>query len=623
MDKLEKSIEQIAALIPKIDPEDLPVMATLHERFMQLKQAAMVGNSHIIPTVAGHCADLVEKIILRETNNVENSLRILNKAATGLSAIIRDKQEPSKIRFPDELYQSSPHVSTNHNESTKSQTPIAEALDTPISTQESMIMTIDDSDVDLLAGFITETREHCAIAEENLMELETDPENHETIDTIFRGFHTIKGAAGFLELGPISLLAHEAETILDMARSGELVIEGKIADILLDVIDAFRSLLIGLENALGNGESFNTSEIISILLKKLRRVIDSKGTETEFDEHEFETSSRVGDILIDMGATTQYEIDQALAQRESPNEKLGQTLVKQGKVPAKAVVRALREQKKSRDERRIIVRDMVKIDTERLDRLVDTIGKLVIVEAMVSHDKQIQAIKSEKTNRNILHLNKITRELQETGMAMLLVPLKGIFQRLSRVVRDLSRKSGKIVNPELSGQNVEVDRSIFEGLFDPLIHMVRNSIDHGLERPEERIKNGKSEAGHLWIRAYHRDGKMYFEIEDDGRGLDKNKILAKARERGLISDNDVPSDRDIYNVIFTPGFSTAAEITQISGRGVGMDVVKKNIDSLGGILEIESRSGFGTKFTIQLPLTLAVIDGIVIGEDIKKPVYPS
>jgi two-component system, chemotaxis family, sensor kinase CheA len=284
---------------------------------------------------------------------------------------------------------------------------------------------------------------------------------------------------------------------------------------------------------------------------------------------------------------------------------------------------ALRRQKKSRDLQKATVRETVKIDTERLDRLVDTIGELAIAEAMVGQDEQILATASPEMTKNISRLNKITRQLQEMGMSMRLVPIKGIFQRLSRAVRDLSKKSGKPVNLELSGEDAEVDRSIIESIGDPLMHMVRNSIDHGLETPDERINIGKPKTGTLTLRAFHKGGKICFEIEDDGRGLNRDKILARAIERGLVAKDKEITDREIYNLIFLPGFSTADKISEISGRGVGMDVVKKNIEAMHGHLEIDSRLGRGTRFSIQLPLTLAMIDGMMVGVGGQKFIIPT
>jgi two-component system chemotaxis sensor kinase CheA len=638
MNELEKLLEHIAADLVMVDPEDLPALAGIHENFQQLNKI-IADDSTAIAVVAQNCAGLISNVILRDVENSDDALAIINDAVTGLQGIIRDKRDPSEVRFPKEVYQSlSEEVSSEavvkppedkKSESTKKteikneKKNVSAKPEENKGEKESMILNVKGGDTELLGDFITEGREHCSTAEESLMELETDSENNSAIDAIFRGFHTIKGAAGFLELGPIILLTHESETFLDMARKGEIIIQGKVADAIFGSIDALRSLFDGIEEAMNGDGSFDGTKVISSLLDNLRQLIANKGQQSETDELECDTGKRVGDILIDMGATKQTDIDNALSKKETPDEKIGQTLVKQGKVPAKAVVHALRQQQKTRDIRTKTVKEMVKIDTERLDKLVDTIGELVIAESMVGQDEQILAMASTKIVRNISHLNKITRELQEMGMAMRLVPIKGAFQKLSRAVRDLSKKSGKKANLNLSGEDSEVDRGIVESIGDPLMHMVRNSLDHGLETPEERIKAGKPETGNVWIRAFHKGGNIYFEIEDDGRGLNKEKILSKAAERGLISANKEMTDKEIYNLVLLPGFSTASKITNISGRGVGMDVVRKNIDSMRGHLEMESQPGKGTKFSMQLPLTLAIIDGMLVGVGNEKFIIPT
>jgi len=451
-----------------------------------------------------------------------------------------------------------------------------------------------------------------------LMDLETSDDKQSAINAIFRSFHTIKGAAGFLDLKPILALAHESETLLDLARKGTIQIAGDIADIVFDAIDTMRKLLDGAEQALKENSQFDATPLTAPILENLHHILEHPTASA------MEVPPKVGDILIDMGAVTQPEIDEALAKRERPNEKLGETLVKQGLVPAKVVARALRNQQQVKSEKpAVTVKEMVKIDTERLDKLVDTIGELVIAESMVGQDEEILCRVSPKVARNIAHLNKITREIQEMGMAMRLVPVRPTFQKLARAIRDLTRKSGKEIEFVVSGEDTEVDRSIIENIGDPLMHMIRNSVDHGIETPEERVKVGKPRGGKITIRAYHKGGNIYFDIEDDGKGLDKEKILAKAREKGLIEISKELTDKEIFNLVLLPGFSTAQKVTDISGRGVGMDVVKRNLDVMRGHLEINSALGQGAAFSMKLPLTLAIIDGMVVKVEKEKFIIPT
>ena len=264
------------------------------------------------------------------------------------------------------------------------------------------------------------------------------------------------------------------------------------------------------------------------------------------------------------------------------------------------------------------------MDAERLDRLVDMIGEFVIAESMVSQSSELQRVASADLARHLGQLDKITRELQGTGMSLRMIPVRATFQKMARLVRDLAKKAGKQVEFVMSGEETELDKSVVDRIGDPLVHMVRNAVDHGIEATaEERRNAGKAAAGRVELRAFHKGGSIYIEIEDDGRGLNRDAILAKARERGLVKDGDALSDREVWNLIFEPGFSTAKVVTDVSGRGVGMDVVRRNIEVLRGNVEIQSEAGKGSVFSMRLPLTLAIIDGMVVRTGQERYVIPT
>jgi two-component system chemotaxis sensor kinase CheA len=265
---------------------------------------------------------------------------------------------------------------------------------------------------------------------------------------------------------------------------------------------------------------------------------------------------------------------------------------------------------------------VVKVDIGKLDFLMDIVGELVIAQSMVTHDRSVDAAANPKLLRNLAQLTRITGEVQKTAMAMRMVPVGQLFKRSVRLVRDLMRKSGKDAELVLAGEETEVDRNIVEELADPLMHMVRNAADHAIEPPEERLRAGKNPKGKIHLKAYHQAGSIMIEVADDGRGLDREKILKKARERGLITDGSQLPDRDVFNLIFEPGFSTAEKLTDISGRGVGMDVVRKQIQRMRGRVDIESKLGQGTTFHLKLPLTLAIIDGLVVGVGGERYIAP-
>jgi two-component system chemotaxis sensor kinase CheA len=248
---------------------------------------------------------------------------------------------------------------------------------------------------------------------------------------------------------------------------------------------------------------------------------------------------------------------------------------------------------------------------------MDVVGELVIVQSQLTESARVLGIEDAGLQRNIAQFGRLTKELQHSSMSLRMIPVKPTFQKMERLARDLSRDFGKKVNFHVSGEETELDRTVVEDIGDPLVHMVRNSLDHGLEMPAERLANGKSEAGTVLLKAFHEGGNIVIELSDDGRGIDPEKILAKARKQNLVSENAQLSRDEILNLIFLPGFSTAEKVTSVSGRGVGMDVVRRNIEKLRGKIEITSEVGKGSTFRIKLPLTMAIIDGLVVrvGED--------
>jgi two-component system chemotaxis sensor kinase CheA len=265
----------------------------------------------------------------------------------------------------------------------------------------------------------------------------------------------------------------------------------------------------------------------------------------------------------------------------------------------------------------------VKVDTAKLDSLLDLVGEMVIAQSLVAQNVSELTAAGNQFSRNIAQLGRITRELQRVGMSLRMVPIRGVFQKMARVARDISAKHGKKVQFITSGEDTELDRGVVEELSDPLLHMIRNSMDHGIESPEKRAAVGKPSEGKLQLRAYHQGGNIVVEIEDDGAGLNRDRILAKAVERGLVASGAVLSDQEVFNFIFAAGFSTAEKVTDLSGRGVGLDVVRRNIERLRGRVDILSTAGQGTVFKIALPLTLAIIDGLIVKVGEERYIIPT
>jgi two-component system, chemotaxis family, sensor kinase CheA len=266
---------------------------------------------------------------------------------------------------------------------------------------------------------------------------------------------------------------------------------------------------------------------------------------------------------------------------------------------------------------------MVKVDTGKLDGLLDLVGELVIAQSLVAQNLQEFAAVSPQFARNMAQMSRITRELQRVGMSLRMVPIRGVFQKMARVARDISVKQQKKVQFLTVGDDTELDRGVVEELNDPLLHMIRNSMDHGIEPPNVRTAHGKVPVGTLQLRAYHQGGNIVVEIEDDGAGLSRDRILKKAIERGLATPNSTLTDAEVYSFIFAAGFSTAEKVTDLSGRGVGLDVVRRNIEHLRGRVDISSNPGTGTQFKLTLPLTLAIIDGLIVKVGEERFILPT
>ncbi len=466
-----------------------------------------------------------------------------------------------------------------------------------------------EGDLDLVQDFVEEAVEHLDASENHLLSIEADPKEGEALNAVFRGFHTIKGLAGFIEMEHVKDLAHKAENLLDMARRGELELIGNNMDLVFESVDMMKRLIEGVAAAMGGDGSLVEEPALPSLMARL---LGATSDET---------------APVEAAAPTPEPDPEPVVDDEKPNISGFVPLGKMKKAaPAAAVAApepvatpvAAAQEKKAKPAAKTNaptkMKEAMRVDAERLDHLIETIGELVIAESMVSQSPEIKdSTKSVKLAKDLDHLNKICRELQEIGMSLRMVPVRPVFQKMARLVRDLAKKQNRMVDFVMNGEDTELDKNVVDKIGDPLVHMVRNSVDHGIEAdPADRVKLGKSERGRVELRAFHKGGNICIEIEDDGKGLNKDAIKTKAIERGLLREGEVISDRDLFMLIFEPGFSTAKEVTDISGRGVGMDVVRRNIEELRGTVDIASAVGKGSTFCIKLPLTLAIIEGMVI-----------
>jgi two-component system chemotaxis sensor kinase CheA len=384
-------------------------------------------------------------------------------------------------------------------------------------------------------------------------------------------------------------------------------------------MDCLKEIITTIESGCENGRFTIPATYHSVLEKlSVPDTIDLQSIETVPSG----PPKKLGTMLIDKGEIDKSQLNEALHKQVSGDpRKLGKILVEDNGVPVRSVVDAIAAQTQSRISKNI--EETIRVPVNRLDQLIDAIGEAVISQSMVIADPAIKASSSQSLLTKIAQTNLIMRQIQELSMSLRMVSVKPTFQKMARLVRDLSKKSDKDIELITEGEDTEIDKSVVENIGDPLIHMIRNSVDHGIEKAAERETSGKSKIAQIHLRAYHKAGNVFIEIQDDGRGLDKDAIYDKAVSKGLCKPNEKLSDNEIYQFIFLPGFSTAKVITDVSGRGVGMDVVKRNIEALRGSVEMSSEKGKGTTFTLRLPLTLAIIDGMVVRVGAETCIVPT
>lgn len=473
--------------------------------------------------------------------------------------------------------------------------PFADLLAIP--ADQSVSMNLEHVDENT-GDFAVEAREHLANAENAVLSLEANTGDTEQVNVVFRAFHTIKGVSGFLNLPRIVEVAHAAEFLLDKVRSNKIPLSPHVLELVLASSDLIGQL-IGM---LSGGDAPKEREL-KILVRRLEAACEGRALAAPGG-----TPARVAAAPTATTDTTpNTSVDEGTSIAPSAAE------TKPAPTKAAAALAAKADQ-------------TVKVSTQRLDSLVNLVGELVIAQLMVVQDPVVSKIHDQRLSRNLAHLGKIVRDLQENSMSLRMVTLKSTFQKMARLVRDVAAKAGKRIQLEVEGEDVELDRTVVEEIGDPLVHMIRNACDHGVEPADERRKAGKNETGTLRLRAYHSGGSIVIEVEDDGRGLSRERILKKCLEKGLIDPSrnlaEIP-DSEVFNYIFLPGFSTAEKVTDISGRGVGMDVVRRNIEALRGSVEIRSTTGKGSTFSMRLPLTMAIIDGMVVRVGGQRYIVPT
>lgn len=486
-------------------------------------------------------------------------------------------------------------------------------------------------DAEMLNEFCTEGREMLRQVEQGVLKLEENPLHKDTLNQVFRVFHNFKGGAGFLGIAPIKDLAHQLESLLDAARRDELRITQEVIESILAGADALQRYVDAIELQLSD-ESLRGQEITVPTAGLLFKIQTHLGVAHEEpntssgdpDPHPSLAPAQAVSPSLDAAPLAEPTPIATAPVHAQSNDHVPPKVSTPPTGPAAAASAVMaREAPTAAQTKSETLASYVRLDTRKLDALVDLMGELVIAQSMVVQHPQVQSLHDRELDRHLRQLARITADLQHNAMSLRMVPIRSVFQKMTRLVRDLATAQNKQIQLHLSGEETELDRNIVEELADPLLHMLRNAVDHGIEPSADRVAAGKHPQGNIHLHASQLGGGIFIRLQDDGKGLDERKILSKARQRGLLPPDGGMHDKDIFKLIFLPGFSTAETVTDISGRGVGMDVVNGTIKKLRGRIDIESTVGQGTVFNIFLPLTLAIIDGMLVGMGQERFILPT
>lgn len=501
---------------------------------------------------------------------------------------------------------------------------------------------MSDEMQEILNDFLTESNEMLEVLDQRFVTLETDPNNTDLLNEIFRAMHSMKGSAGFLGFNHLVDVAHRGENILNKLRQAEMAVSPTIISVILETIDVIKAIMADIRES-GTDNHTPTQVIAAKLDAILSGTAPTQATSAApvapsaapsmealaaASELAAAQPPTLGEILVNEGFASKDQVLDALnAQQHQPEPKtpLGEILLQAKAITERALDQALHKQEK---QPKPAEEDAtIRVETKRLDSVMNLVGELVLgrnrlikigtqLEQNHESDPQVRVL-----SETLAQLNLVTTDLQLAVMKTRMLPIKKVFAKLPRMVRDLSQKLNKQVHLEMRGEETELDKSVADEVGDPLVHLVRNAIDHGIETPAERQAKGKPGEGQLTIAASQEGNSIVIRINDDGRGIQVEKIKAKALAKGLISEAELAAmeHREILNLIFLPGFSTAEQVTDVSGRGVGMDVVRTNIRKINGTVDLESEVGKGSQIIIKLPLTIAIIQALMV--EVERSIF--
>lgn len=556
---IEDLVNSISLEIIDIDEKDNQDLAHILIKLEKLQHSISKEDNESLFSLFKGIRDPIETLILKEIDPVDN----INETI-------------SQIHSNFELLQN--YIEEINNEDARSailhkieNIPVSE--DTEEVKEELILEQVDN---DLFDDFLNEAKEYIDSLEVNIIELEEQPKNIEIINEIFRPFHTLKGVSSFMGLKKLNHISHETENLLDLARNKKLIVCKDVISTILIAIDYIKKIIYNLTSS---------NRVESVSNDEINKLIDLLKQQSCKELVTLDTS-----ISVDELPSIDFDLECIEIQKSEANTK-------------------------KTDE-------SIRVKTDKLDFLIDTVGELVISFNLISEDKNVLKIHNHDFIKKISQLSRVVSDLQNASMALRMIPLGNTLQKMKRVVRDYTNQNKKSILLHLEGEETEIDRNIVDSLYDPLVHMIRNSCDHGIEPNEEREMLGKSYNGNITLSAYHKGNSLVIDVIDDGKGIDKDKVYKKALEKGFIKKEDNLSDDQIFKLIFHPGFSTVEQVSKVSGRGVGMDVVQEAIKSLSGNIDIISKAGIGSTFRLVFPLTLAIMEGMLIKVEEQLYIIP-
>jgi len=607
----------------KKDPANKDTMHNIFRSLHSIKGLAGFAGQTVIQRITHDTETLIDGCCKEIISPDENIIDLISKSNDYIEKICDDISLVKNQTFLEELHG---HLSSIGNfkptddqltKSVRKENPVnkSEEKEEPvIDLEEKETPAVESFVENFMQDFIEEAKEHIESIELKLLLLEKDTNNREIICSMFRSFHNIKGSAGFVNQTLIQKIAGQTEILIDKCRKDRCKVNKDIIDLILNSADLIKKVCD--DNTLNTNKKFINDVDIHLH--------DLENTEVNFKnvpEEAFEAPQKLGEILVEQNILSEHEVKEILdKQKDYPELKFGQIAVKEGKTQVKEIIGAIRTQQ---SKVTAATEDYMRIATSRVDNLVDMIGELIINQSLV--EQEVVGIFDSKNLNNLLRMSRITKDIQNLAMQLRMVSLKSTFNKITRIARDTINELGKDINFSTSGDETEIDRIITEKLNDPLVHLVKNAISHGIESKEERIKRNKESKGNVKVMAYNKRSCIYIEVADDGGGIDCQKVHKKALEKNLIDPNREYSEKEVLDFILLPGFSTVDNdnVNNISGRGVGMDVVKTEISKISGKIEIINKPGKGCTFILKIPVNHAVMNGTIVDINGQNYIIPT